>query len=484
MSFIDSRLTKFIFFSSLLFAFFACTKITNTIIGSGLIPPVDNVNTKDTVIDVVTKNQSFDTVAVGFSDDHVLGYIGDDPVFGTTNASINFQVALPTSSLTFEAGRDSLFFDSVVLSLNYKSAWGDTLSSSPLALHVYEMDPENRFTVDSAYNNTVSFEKGTEITAFNTAKIIDISKLNDPDTLKYYNEDATNQVRIPLSQAFGEKLLTGYNATNAYQNDSTFHNAVRGLIVEAEQRGNALLSVNLSDTSTRLSLYYHYRSTAGALDSGVRRFPTSALSCASSNTITRNYSGTTIPNYFPPNSNTQDDVLFIQTSPGTYARIKIPGLNSLPNVIVHRAEILMQQVPADDNSDIFFPAPNLFLAAEDSGRRMAVPNDLIFSGGTFTNLTSFGVLPIKKPNNTSAYSFDISRYVQGVVTRHDSTFDLILWAPYNYNIYPTFPIAQFPYTYPISTPALNSVAIGRVRLGGGNNSNYKMRLHIVYSPVQ
>ena len=482
MSFIDSRLTKIIFFSSLLFAFFACTKITNTAIGSGLIPPVDGVNTKDTVVDVVTKNQSFDTVAVGFSDNHVLGYISNDPVFGKTNASVNFQVALPNSSLTFETGPDSLFFDSVVLSLSYKGVWGD--SSSHLSLHVYEMDPENKFTVDSAYNNTVNFEKGTELSQFSTGTDVDITKLNDPDTLKYYNEDATNQVRIQLSQAFGQKLLMQFNATNAYQNDSTFHNYLRGFIVEAEQHGNALLSVNLSDTSTRLLLYYHYRSTAGTLDSGVRRFATNALSCASSNTITRNYAGTSIPTYFSPNSNTQDDVLFIQTSPGTYARIQIPNLDKLPNMVIHRAEILMSQVPGDVNSDTLFHAPNLFLAAEDTGRRMAVPNDLIFSSGAFSNLTSFGVLPIKKPDNTIGYSFDISRYVQGVVTRHDSTFDFILWAPYNYNIYPIYPINSFPYTYPISTPALNSVAIGRVRLGGGNNSQYKMRLHIVYSPVQ
>ena len=94
-------LSKFIFFSSLLFAFFACTKITNTDIGSGLIPPVDNVNTKDTMIDVITKNQSFDTVAVGFSDNHVLGYISADPVFGITNAAVNFQVALPNSAFNF-----------------------------------------------------------------------------------------------------------------------------------------------------------------------------------------------------------------------------------------------------------------------------------------------------------------------------------------------------------------------------------------------
>lgn len=486
MNFIESRLTKFIFFSSLLLAFFACTKITNTDIGAGLIPPVDGVNTKDTIIDVVTKNQSFDTVAVGFSDDHVLGYT-NDPVFGTTAAAINFQVALPNSSLTFETGKDSLFFDSVVLSLSYKGVWGDSFPH--VGLHVYEMDPENKFTVDSAYNNTINFEKGPELTASGTGADIDITKLNDPDTLKYYNEDATNQIRIQLSQAFGEKLLTTFNAKNAYQNDSTFHNYLRGFIIEAEQRGNALLSVNLSDTSTRLSLYYHYKSsTAGTIDSGVRRFPTSALTCASSNTIKRNYQGTEIQKYFPSNANVQDSLLFIQTSPGTYARIQIPGLDNLTNRIIHRAEILMSQVPNDATSDKFFTAPNLFLAAysQDSGRRFAIPNDLIFSSGAYTNLTSFGVLPIKKTdlltgNSTSTYSFDISRYVQGVITQNNNTYDFILWAPYNYYI---SPILQTPYVYPISTPALNSAAIGRVRLGGGNNSHYKMRLHIVYSPIQ
>lgn len=481
MSFIDSRLTKFIFFSSLLFAFFACTKITNTDIGSGLIPPVDGVITKDTVIDVVTKNQSFDTVAVGFSDNHVLGYT-NDPVFGTTNGSINFQVALPNANFSFGVDKNTLVFDSVILSLSYKGIWGD--SNESLALRVFEIDPENLFSVDSAYNNTVSFEKGIELTQNNTPVLIDPRTLNDPDTLKQFNEDATNQLRIRLSESFGNQLLHNYDSSNAYLNDSTFHNYVKGFVVEAEQQGNSLLQINLSDTSTRLSLYYHIdgKDSSGA----VRRFGTSALTSASSNTITRNYTGTAIPNYFSSNTNAQDDLLFIQTSPGTYARIKIPGLDSLPNMIIHRAELLMQQVPdVTSLSDLMFTAPNLFLAAysQDSGRRFAVPNDLIFSGGAYTNLTAFGVTPIKKfdpltGKTISTYSFDISRYVQGVVTRNDSTFDFILWAPYNYYL---APIETSAYLYPISTPALNSVAIGRVRLGGGNNSNYKMRLHIVYS---
>jgi hypothetical protein len=462
----------------LIFAFIACTKITNSNIGSGLIPPVDGVLTRDTILDIVTKNQAFDTVAVGFSDDHVLGYTAD-PVFGATTAAINFQVSLPNTNFSFGVDKNTLVFDSVILSLSYKGVWGDSIQ--PLALHVYEMDPENKFSVDSAYNNTISFEKGIELTQNNTAAMVSPYTLNDPDTLKQSNENATNQLRIHLSEAFGNRLLHDYDSLHQYRNDSTFHNAVRGFIVEAEQQGSALLRVNLSDTSTRLSLYYHYTNSAGDTDTVVRRFATNALTCASSNTITRNYQNTDIQKYFPANPNAQDSLLYIQTSPGTYARLSIPGLKGLQNMVVHRAEILMSQVP--DGAFSQFTVPNLFLAAysQDSARRFAVPNDLIFSGGTIANLTAFGVLPVKKANSLSTYNFDISRYTQGIVTRHDSAYDLILWAPYNYYIEQ---FLQYPYAYPISIPALNPVAIGRVILGGGNNTNYKMRLHIVYSPVQ
>lgn len=486
MNFIDSRLIKFLFFSCLIFAFFDCTKISNTDIGAGLIPPVDGVMTKDTVLDVITKNEAFDSAAVGFSDDHVLGYISNDPVFGTTSASINFQLSLPNAAFSYAAGvpNSALQFDSAVLSMSYKGVWGD--STEPLFLHVYEIDPEVPFLVDSSYNNTISFEKGSDITE-KPGQEVDIRTLNDPDTINQFSENATNQLRIRLSETFGKRLLNDYDSAHEYQSDSTFHNAVRGLTVEAEQHtSNALILLNLSDTSTRLSLYYHYTNASGT-DTAVRRFGTNALTCASSNTIIRNRTGADISKYFPPNANPNDSLIYVQTSPGTYAKIQIPYLDSLPNMIIHRAEILMQQVPDVSGSDQNFTAPNLFLAAysQDSGKRFAIPYDIQYSGLTITNLTAFGVAPIRKSVGTgtiSTYSFDISRYVQGIVTRKDPVYDLILWAPYNYYMYPSI---SFAYTTPISTPALNTVAIGRVRLGGGSSqAGYKMRLHIVYSSVQ
>lgn len=491
MNFIPSRLVLFLNLAAFVTLFFSCTKITNTNIGSRLFPPIDGVTTKDTILDVITKNVNFDTVAVGFSDDHVLGYISNDPLFGTTSAGINFQVDLPYADYSFGADKNTLKFDSAVLSLKYTGLWGDSMK--PLAIHVYEMDPENLFAADSSYPNTKSFEKGMEITANNVPKNVDITTLNDPDTIQtnsQYYEDATGQIRIQLSQAFGQKLLNQFDSTNAYVDDSTFHNYLKGFIIEVEQHGptNALVRINLADTGTRLSLYYRFPSTTSASgeDTAVRRFTASSLSCASSNTITRNYSNTPIPTVVPSNANPQDSILYIQTSPGIYAKIQIPGLSGLPNMIVHRAELLMQQIPdATSSLDALFTAPNLFVAAysKDSAKRFAIPNDIVYSSGVISNLTSFGVHPIAKTdlitgNAQSTYSFDLSRYTQGIVTRKDSTYDLILWAPYNYYM---SNVEATPYTYPISTPALNPVAIGRVRLGGGNNTQYRMRLHVVYS---
>jgi hypothetical protein len=459
--------TAFLFFAALLYS---CTKIITTDIGSDLLPPVDAITTKDTVIEIATKNTGYDTIAVGISDDHVLGYI-NDPLFGKTTASVNFQVAPATVPLSFGISRDSIIMDSVVLCLKYTSTWGDTLPH--LKLHVYSMDPEVVFDNDVVYNNTKTFAKGPELTENNIAKDVDITKLNDIDTTKgVYTEVATNQIRIRLNKSLGETIL-GLDSSTFYTSDSSFYNGLRGLIIEPETTGHALISINLTDTTTRLALYYH-RENGG--DTLTRRFIPNVLTSASSNRIERNREGTQIPSYVN-SADSNQDLVFMQTSPGTRALINISKLQTMPNVIVHRAEILMYQVP--DASDEYLRPPNLFLSAynSDSARTFAIPNDIIFTGNTINNLAQFGVAP-KQKDGAYYYSFDISRYVQGIVTRKDKIYNLQLAAPYNQYIYTD---SSFRYVVPISSPALNTVAVGRIRLGGGNNSQYKMRLHIVYS---
>lgn len=458
---------------SLVFALlYSCTKIVTTDIGSGLLPPVDDVTTKDTIIDITTKNMRFDSVAVGISDDHVLGYM-NDPIFGKTTASVNFQVAPPSTPFYRGMPKDSIIVDSVVLSLKYDGVWGD--SSQPLQVRVFSMDPEVVFSNAIVYNNNKTFTKAQELTEYNLPKYVDIRTLDDVDTTKgYYTEITTNQLRIRLNKSFGEKILKADSATY-FTSDTAFNNLLRGLIIQPETTGQALISLNLTDTTTRLSLYYHNKSG----DTLSTRFAPNVLTSANANSIIRDYNGTQVKEYMNrPDSN--QDLVFMQTSPGTRSFINISQLESMRNVIVHRAEVLMYQVP--DASDKYLTPPNLFLTAfdEDSMRAFAVPYDINFIGGAISNLPAFGVAPRKKDDGSYYYSFDISRYVQSIVTRDAKIYNLMLMAPYNQYIYTD---STLSYVVPISSPVLNTVGVGRVRLGGGNNSNtqYKMRLHIVYS---
>lgn len=445
---------------------FSCTKIVTTDIGSDLIPPADGVITKDTVLDVITNNAGKDSVFVGISDDHMLGYV-NDPVFGKTTASVNFQVAPQSYPFSWDIPKDSIVLDSVVLSIKNNGIWGDSMQ--PLKLHVYTIDPEVVFDNDSAYDNTRTFTKGREITEFTSGTTVYPYLLNDVDTTEgYFTEVATNQIRIRLNKSFGQQLID-YDSGAVYSNDTTFYSYLRGLIVETEQSGQSLLQVSLTDTSTRLVVYYH-----SLTDTASRWFVPKTASSASSNTILRDYQGTEIPTYL--SNGTTDDKVFMQTSPGTYTTIDISSVDSMENVIVHRAEILMYEIP---DADEFLTPPNLFLSAysSDSSRAFAIPYDVTIFNGEITNLTQFGVAPRTK-NNAYYYSFDVSRYVQGIITRKEKRHNLVLTAPYNQYIHP---VEETIYTIPISSPSLNKVATGRILLGGGNNNQYKMRLHIVYS---
>src|SRR5690349_3946005 len=110
------------FLSSLIVLFAACTKISSTDIGTGLIPAADSVITKDTFITVYAKNAGDSTIRPTIAQNHALGYL-NDPLFGITDARINFQLSLPSSNFYFESSKNNLFFDSVVLVLSYNGAW-------------------------------------------------------------------------------------------------------------------------------------------------------------------------------------------------------------------------------------------------------------------------------------------------------------------------------------------------------------------------
>ena len=118
-------------FTSLFILLFSCKKINDsTSLGGGLIPPVDNISTFDTTLEVHAFNDTFniltDTTFYSSEYTHYLGRIDNDPFFGKTDAKIYLELKPSEYRYTFLNRPDSLHIDSVVLILDYVETYGDT----------------------------------------------------------------------------------------------------------------------------------------------------------------------------------------------------------------------------------------------------------------------------------------------------------------------------------------------------------------------
>ncbi len=473
------------FFSLIIIAFTACTRIDTTTLGSDLIPAVDNIHTFDTTITVETDNFAFvDSTRVFATEDLPLGYI-NDPEFGTTKADFYFSVS-PPSLGTYPFGKkDSLVMDSVVLSLAYKGAYGDTNTTQ--TVRVFEVsqtsgfkDTNSLFRLDHPDFATTGPELGSRTFVVNTLN--DSVEVRRKDTVK-----VKNVLRIKLDTALGRRFMnydTTSTANGGYKTDSIFKTLFRGLAIKADASGNALTYFNPDDDATSVIVYYHYGRPDSMLVTEFKHsFTGLTNSLGAASTIRRTPGGNF--NTYLNNGTPLDDKLYIQSTPGSYATIKIPGLETLPNMVVHRAELIATIVPSISDN-IFTPPGQLFLDMINNTKDTfyTIQNDFQYSPDFGVNYDVFGGIL-----KNGVYNFNISRHVQGIVTRHERNFTLRLHAPYDARPYylPPGKLADFNLSKLniVSVAAVNQLAHGRVVVGGGNNANpaLKMRLHIIYSKI-
>ena len=473
----------------------SCTKVPSTELGAGLIPSIDGVITKDTLLEVITDTYiENDSVEVYKNDNQVVGAITNDPLFGKTAASMYFELAPPFFPYAIPGAKDSIRVDSAVLILSYKYAYGDT--SAPLKLTVSEIDPAT--PLKSTYNYAANYQAAYNIRTKGTlADPITISIPRLKDSVNNRFERASNQIRIKLRSDVARRFISIYDTTNAYRSDSAFKSLFAGFALTVDQAApaNALIHINLADTNTKFALYYNSSSKGATLrDTAVAYFRFNSFSGGSANFITRNRIGAEIPKY-TASTNKSDSIVYVQAAPGAYVRVRIPGLKGLSNRIIHKAELIAEQVPDDANlstTDAYMTPPRyLLLSAIDTveNRKYNIPNDYVFSPNQGPNKATFGGSLLSKSvpgySRIAAYTFDLSRYVQGIVTRKDSVYTLRLSAPVNDSIlykdpYPQVSAVQIYYLNPQDG---NDVATGRVRLGGGTHTRFRMRLRIIFSRI-
>jgi hypothetical protein len=241
----------------------------------------------------------------------------------------------------------------------------------------------------------------------------------------------------------------------------------------------------VDEPNTKLAIYYRFDKD-GKKDTTVDYFRFTGASAE--HCYINRYGFTGTPLQVAANSPAQDDLLYLINAPGSYATVKIPGLRNISNRIVHRAELIVEQV-YDVSDNTFIQPQALYLDVYDSSisKYRAVPYDFI-PDQTGVALRSFGMFGNNaldgSGNAIRKWKFNLTRYVQGIMTNKESlhNFRLLTHATIDQNLKysngsNSGPLVTVPF-------GINQyLAIGRVRVGGGTHAMQRMRLRIVYSKI-
>ncbi|HEY0433097.1 MAG TPA: DUF4270 family protein, partial [Chitinophagaceae bacterium] len=419
-------------------------------------------------LNTITQNFAFnDTTPVVYTDPIALGDI-DDPEFGHTHANFNFSIAPATLGTYPFVNRDSLSIDSVVLQMGYIAAFGDTVNNGIQTVHVFEIDPA------AGFNDTTRYRYADPATEFATTGLelgsasYSVRSLKDSLHLVRGKDTAvvSNVLRVRLDNELAARFAA-YDTSNGYKNDSLFHQLFRGLSLQSDAGGNALTYFDLSNTTnTKLTVYFRY----GLHDTtSFDFFHTGVYGVA--NYVNRQPSG----NYLTYLGNGATDQIYLQSAPGSYVKVVIPALDTFGNKVIHRAEIVGTKIPSAAD-DVFGAPSQLMLDRKNRNTPDTVfmlQNDLVASASGTIGFTAFGGSLL----SDNAVRFNVSQYVQGIITKHQPNDTLRLFAPFRTNEF------NSALNTTLSLRVTDAIAKGRLVLGGGTypDPTKRLRLRIIYS---
>ena len=527
-------LPKAILAISLISFLYSCTKLDTTVQGADLLT-VDNINTFADTLEVITTQGTFDaatgvnydSTVITKGDLHALGNANSTD-FGKTDASIYVQFKPPFYPFYFGNAGDTVKnnlpvanLDSVVLLLSYRAVWGDSTSSAvPQTITISTIsDPFFRDHPDSLFG--LRYKPSNIDPVLTTVNITPQSLQN----FSYFNrtgkvKDSVNNVlRVKLPTAFGaalynqDSLITSTN--NAFANDSTFRRKYNGFEIKTTTtNGNSLYYFSLLDAKSRLEFHYHKKSSTGVFDTLMAPFFVSPISntfsnikaSSTANYIKRAYTG--VSNVV--NGPTTSGNAYLQTAPGTYVNVRVPGLDTFRNKmnkIVHRAFLQVDQNDAPNLSK--YNAPSfLYMDLKDSiipNRFKPVYFDLTSSLSYFPDATNLNAIYHPFPNSNvdpgtfggaaltrvdggvsfTRYEINTTRYIQHISSNNFYNYSFRLYAPMNY-FYRQYFGSQFLIPYYNQLPAA-----GNVREGAGEEGNpiaktkpRRMKMIVIYSLIK
>lgn len=373
-------------FLSIILLVYACSDPTD--IGESLLPENSSFNLKDTVLNVKLKTIREDSIRTDSLGNYVLGYIKDEPDFGTTKASIFTQVLLPSNNIFFDS---DVIYDSLVLHLDYGFGYGDTMAKQTINVHTLTESlngSENHYMYDEfEYDNApVGFLENYQ------HKINDTIKVTRPlfageDTINNQSFSLASQLSIRLNDDLGEQFYEEIllnddeeNEDNPFDSNELFLEYFYGFFItidETNSDNNLIISYNFVNNS-RLALYYHTETQGvvyGDTINGVVEsfevtnydYPTQPLSflinrsAESINQIINDYTNTKANEAI---NNDANDIAYSIGMGGLNIEVEIEGIdnNFFENIALHKATLQLEA--AEPNSiDRYFVPPIFFVSS-------------------------------------------------------------------------------------------------------------------------
>lgn len=444
----------------------------NAILPKELVPAVDNINTFDSTFDLITHTiyqDSFPTgglkgglrISSANTFYHACGSIQADPAFGSTFASMHVEVLPAVPNFSFKAATANVTIDSVVLSMPYRMAFGDTNFSS-LNQKFRLFRSTGSFSRDSAQ---YEFTNDT----INTADLLSVVNVNFSslyrDSLLVAGQKQQPQLHFKLASWFADSLKAQVDlgANGALATFGSYLQWWKGFaIVPSSTKGNTL---GYFDTyRTKMTIYYRYTNTGGGQDTTNDVFSFDPNYCNRFNTIIQNQTGSKSKPFINTKSASGDSLLFIQNEPGLVNTFHAPGITNMKNVIVNKAELVFTVAPSQNFSDTLayglIPRLQIF-STDTAGNNDKVAADYAaFNSSAYVNGKRSTV--IINGMNYVQYKFNVTYSIQRIISQKDSTFRYKIMGASN----------GLPGAY-------RTILTG----SGSQNQAFKPRLYLIYTNI-
>lgn len=317
-----------------------------------------------------------------------------DPIFGKTTVGIYTNFRLTSTNASFPDAT----FDSLVLSIAYDSLGhygGDLNNLGVQNWEVYRIEED--IETNTEYSSDANFSLGELLgTASFTPNFYTNVEIQD--------EVEAPQVRIRLLDTLGKQLMNPDSAI--YENNSAFKEFLKGVYIRpvASANNSTIIRLFPNSVDTRLSLYY----TDSSGTSQSFKFLTDDDSESVLN-IEHNYEGTRVFN-----NNPEDTVVYMQGMNGPSVKIEFPHLDSLGDVIINRAELVVYVAGEEDRN---FPIPDqLFCVEQVNEGDYVLIDDVVtsISRNSFEPFRQFGGI-LQSDGPVRYFSMNLSEFMQRLI---------------------------------------------------------------------